>query len=191
MRHTPFKFFSRHLNLKILLRHHHCCLRKVCFNLFNKSVWTWQCFWNVKTIYLISAFAVVKHFTLTFALNRELLVYFLAVSLHVGFQFFFFLHPALFLGVGTEASAVFKGSFTPERAEVSCCWGWVEAVWQRNHVITVGPVRPVFSWSWETFRAMSTRGASITCNKEPHKHNERMTSCMDHPALLTSSNAFS
>jgi len=37
-------------------------------------------------------------------------------------------------------------------------WAWL---W--NHVITVGPVRPVISWSLDTFRAMSTKGASITC----------------------------
>lgn len=42
-------------------------------------------------------------------------------------------------------------------------WGG-KAAW-RDHVITVGPVRPVVSWSWETFRAMSTRGASITCTR--------------------------
>lgn len=45
-------------------------------------------------------------------------------------------------------------------------------------MITVGPVRPVLSCSWETFRAISTRGASITCTKREHKHTEHMTSCL-------------
>ena len=39
-----------------------------------------------------------------------------------------------------------------------------------DHVMTVGLVRPVFSWSWDTFRAMSTSGASITCKPEAQKH---------------------
>ena len=36
--------------------------------------------------------------------------------------------------------------------------------------MTVGAVRPVFSWSWDTFRAMSTSGASITCKPEARRH---------------------
>lgn len=31
-----------------------------------------------------------------------------------------------------------------------------------HYVITVGPVRPVFSWSWEILKAMSTKGANMT-----------------------------
>jgi len=44
------------------------------------------------------------------------------------------------------------------------CWGQGGGG-EGDHVMTVGPVRPVRSWSWETFRAMSTRGASITCSQ--------------------------
>jgi len=59
-----------------------------------------------------------------------------------------------------------RGRLHPtEGAEVSRCCGRGEggvAEGSCDHVITVGPVRPVFSWSWETFRAMSMRGASIT-----------------------------
>lgn len=49
--------------------------------------------------------------------------------------------------------------------------GRVKAAWQWDHVITVGPVRPVASRSWETFRAMSTRGASITCTHHTSINN--------------------
>ncbi|TNN40903.1 hypothetical protein EYF80_048920 [Liparis tanakae] len=48
-----------------------------------------------------------------------------------------------------EAETAAEGGFTPRRERrypVAVVGGGVGA-WQRDHVITVGPVRPVFSWS--------------------------------------------
>ncbi len=42
------------------------------------------------------------------------------------------------------------------------------------HVMTLGPRRPVLSWTLEIFRAMAMRGPSTTCSEEHvTKHFQR------------------
>lgn len=43
--------------------------------------------------------------------------------------------------------------------------------------MTVGPERPVLSWSWESFSAMEMRGASITCREEREGSELQSTTC--------------
>lgn len=83
----------------------------------------------------------------------------------------------------TEAKTAFEGSFTLRAAVRGPVAGLGEGseAW-RNHVITVGPLRPVFSWSWDTFRAMSTSGASITCTKAQRRQHKERDTFPAHPA---------
>lgn len=45
------------------------------------------------------------------------------------------------------------------------------------YVMTVGPERPVRSWSWESFSAMEMRGASITCREEREGSELHSSTC--------------